>query len=318
MRMMQVKLRSLTSPPAPPHKDDVHDVELARKLTNSPESRPSVPGLDFPHPVLMSECIELYFLPLNIFLPLLHQPAFERAVADGLHLRDGGFAATLSLVCTIGSRWSTDPTLAAQGLDCGWKWFDQVQLAGKRLLGQANLYDLQTYVLATGFPKGLCTTSNLVDARRCWVKGCTGKSHYKSIHSSQSTMMIQDLGVHRRKAAVETLSAERELQKRALWILVYLDRMASCVERLPVVGLVHSSDADTILINFDVELPLAVDDEYREDPTHPFQQPAGKPSQITFFNMLMTLNHRLGFRLGILYSLKTTRAAMAINDEREA
>ncbi|KAK7052670.1 Zn(2)-C6 fungal-type domain-containing protein [Favolaschia claudopus] len=360
MRMMQVKLRSLTSPPAPPHKDDLHDVELARKFQNmslcprlgsffgrssqavivnaalefmpneeavlgpksTPESAiqrdrarfertrfnlrpqywkwnrvlttPSVQGLDFPHPALMSECIELYFLRLNIFLPLLHRPTFERAVADGLHLRDGGFAATLSLVCAIGSRWSTDPTLAEQGLDCGWKWFDQVQLAGKRLLGQANLYDLQTYVLATEFLKGSAPPQTW------WTLVGVGL---------RRLMMIQDLGVHRRKAAVETPSAERELQKRALWILVYLDRMASCV--LGRTSSVHLSD-------FDVELPLAVDDEYWEEPTHPFQQPADKPSQITFFNTLMTLNHRLGFSLGILYSLKTTRAAMAITDEWEA
>ncbi|KAK7013955.1 Zn(2)-C6 fungal-type domain-containing protein [Favolaschia claudopus] len=358
MRMMQVKLRSLTSPPAPPHKDDLHDVELARKFQNmslcprlgsffgrssqavivnaalefmpneeavlGPKSTsesaiqrdrarfertrfnlrpqywkwnrpgvttPSVLGLDFPHPALMSECIELYFLRLNIFLPLLHRPTFERAVADGLHLRDGGFAATLSLVCAIGSRWSTDPTLAEQGLDCGWKWFDQVQLAGKRLLGQANLYDLQTYVLATEFLKGSAPPQTW------WTLVGVG------------LRVAQDLGVHRRKAAVETPSAERELQKRALWILVYLDRMASCV--LGRTSSVHLSD-------FDVELPLAVDDEYWEDPTHPFQQPADKPSQLTFFNTLMTLNHRLGFSLGILYSLKTTRAAMAITDEWEA
>ncbi|KAK7044765.1 hypothetical protein R3P38DRAFT_3177002 [Favolaschia claudopus] len=224
MRMMQVKLRSLTSPPASPHKDDLHDVEVARKpgVTTT-----SLQGLDFPHdhPALMSECIELYFLRLNIFLPRLHRPAFERAVVDGLHLRDGGFAATLSLVCAIGSRWSADPTLAEQGLDCGWKWFDQVQLAGKRLLGQANLYDLQTY-LATEV-----------------LKGSAPPQTWWTLVGVGSPMMIQDLGVHRRKDAVETVTAER---------------------------------------------------------------------------MLMTLNHRLGFSLGILYLLKTTRAAMAINDEWEA
>jgi hypothetical protein len=51
---------------------------------------------------------------------------------------------------------------------------------------------------------------------------------------------------------------------------------------------------------FDVDLPLEVDDEYWEDEKHPFQQPGHKPSRIEFFNVMMRLNHILGFSLKIL------------------
>ena len=50
-------------------------------------------------------------------------------------------------------------------------------------------------------------------------------------------------------------------------------------------------------MSFDVDLPLEVDDEYWEHPIHPFQQPSGVPSRVTFFNTLMRLNHILGFCL---------------------
>jgi hypothetical protein len=35
----------------------------------------------------MGDLVELYFARQNIYLPLLHRPIFERAIADGLHLR---------------------------------------------------------------------------------------------------------------------------------------------------------------------------------------------------------------------------------------
>jgi hypothetical protein len=51
---------------------------------------------------------------------------------------------------------------------------------------------------------------------------------------------------------------------------------------------------------FDTDLPLQVDDEHWDHPTHPFQQPAHTPSRVTFFNALMGLNHILGLSLQIL------------------
>lgn len=37
------------------------------------------------------------------------------------------------------------PAAAANGLSCGWAWFNQVPLVGNHMFGQATLYDLQYY-----------------------------------------------------------------------------------------------------------------------------------------------------------------------------
>ena len=40
-------------------------------------------------------------------------------------------------------------------------------------------------------------------------------------------MEIQDLGIHLRKVDMQVPSVEKELYKRAFWVLVYLDRVTS-------------------------------------------------------------------------------------------
>jgi hypothetical protein len=94
--------------------------------------------LRFPPPLLLERLVDAYFLHMNIFLPLLHRPTFERGIREGLHLQGnvggvgvgvpggwgeaggapgvwrgaGGaagagqtFGATVLLVCAIGSRY---------------------------------------------------------------------------------------------------------------------------------------------------------------------------------------------------------------------
>ncbi|KAJ7730830.1 fungal-specific transcription factor domain-containing protein [Mycena olivaceomarginata] len=235
----------------------------------------------FPSNTLLSTLIDLYFTRQNVYLPLLHRPTFERGVAEGLHLRDDGFAGTVLLVCAIGSRWSTDPGSASGGLECGWEWFNQVPLAGNRLLGPTTLSELQHYCLGALFLKA----STMPHA--WWTLTGVG------------LRLAQDIGVHRSKARIEVPSVERELFKRAFWMLVYLDRLSSCI-----LGRLSSINHD----EFDVEPPIECDDEFWEHPTRPFQQPAGVPSQITFFNMLMRLSNILSFILKMLYSLHKTNS----------
>ncbi|KAJ7254991.1 fungal-specific transcription factor domain-containing protein [Mycena haematopus] len=246
----------------------------------------------FPADALMSDLFDLYFTRENMLLPLLHRPTFEGSVAEMLHLRNESFAGTVLLVCAIGSRWSVDPNVASAGLDCGREWFDQVELAGNSscLLGHATLYDVQRYCLAAQFLR----TSSL--PQTYWTLVGVG------------LRLTQDLGLHRGKSRGEMPSAERELQKRAFWVLVYLDRVASC--DLGRTCVVQFSD-------FDIEPLLEVDDEYWEHPTHPFQQPANKPSRITFFNALIRLSHILAFSLYVVYSLNKIRDACSITDAWE-
>ncbi len=109
------------------------------------------PTYSFPDEDLMNSLVDLYFRNLNIFLPLLHRPTFERSLSEGLHHKDDMFAAVILLVCACASRYSDDDRVLLDGEESrhssGWKWFDQVQLIRKSLLTPPTLYDLQVYVV---------------------------------------------------------------------------------------------------------------------------------------------------------------------------
>ena len=118
-------------------------------MMNSEEERPAYV---FPDDDLLSSLVHLYFENVNPMYPLLHRPTFERSIAEGLHMRDEGFGATLLLVCAVASRFSDDPRIFLEGSDsthsCGWKWFRQVQVCRKSLLAPPSLYDLQFYCVS--------------------------------------------------------------------------------------------------------------------------------------------------------------------------
>ncbi|KAJ7056003.1 fungal-specific transcription factor domain-containing protein [Mycena amicta] len=290
----------------------------------------------FPPLALMNELVGLYFAQVNVYLPLLHRPTFERGVREGLFLRNDPFAATVLLVCAVASRWHPDSRVGApggigvglddrygrapvslgeaypaatssngaiphppkvkanaaagSGLACGWAWFDQVPLVGNHMFGQATLYDLQYYCLAVQFLEGSSAPQG------CWTI------------IGVALRLAQDLGIHRRSARIEQPSVEREQFKRAFWVLVYQDRIVSSGMGRPC-----AMQYD----DYDIDLPIECDDEYWEHPTHPFQQPPGVPSRITFFNTLMGLNHILAFSLKILYSLQKVRAVFSVNETWE-
>ncbi|KAJ7144001.1 fungal-specific transcription factor domain-containing protein [Mycena epipterygia] len=265
---------------------------------------PQIHSYSFPSPDLAAHLIDLYFTRVNIYLPLLHRPTFERGVQTELHRRDDNFAAILLLVCAVGSRWSDDPRVVPPSgtegvgaaktgtgrLACGWGWFDQVPLVGKHIFGQATLYDLQYYCLAVLFLEGSSAP------QACWTLIGVG------------LRLAQDVGAHRRDSGVEHPSVERELWKRAFWVLVYMDRTASAAMGRPCA--IQYDD-------FDIDLPVECDDEYWEHPTHPFQQPPGVPSRVAFFNVLLRLNHILSFSLKMLYSLSKVQVIFSIYDAWE-
>ncbi|KAJ6587705.1 fungal-specific transcription factor domain-containing protein [Mycena sp. CBHHK59/15] len=246
----------------------------------------------FPPADLLPALVAAYFTHVNVYLPLLHRPTFEVALARQQHLREDDFAATLLLVCAIGSRWADG---AAQGdsearLACGWEWYDQVPQGQSHLFGQASLYHLQYYSLSVVFLEGSCTPS----------------AHWTLI--GMGLRVAQDVGAHRRKQYVEKPSVEAELWKRAFWVLVYLDRAASSSMGRPCA--IQYDD-------FDIDPPIECDDEYWEDPICPFEQPPGVPSKVTFFNYLLKLSHITAFSLRILYSLNKTKVQFGIDDTWE-
>lgn len=57
----------------------------------------------------MKTLIHHYFKQINIEMPLLHRPTFEKHIADGMHKMNSTFGAVVLLVCALGSRYSDDP-----------------------------------------------------------------------------------------------------------------------------------------------------------------------------------------------------------------
>ena len=80
-------------------------------------SRPTKQQQEFPEPDLLSALVGHYFKHINIELPLLHRPTFERDIAQGLHERNATFGAVVLLVCAMGSRYSDDPRVQLSDAD---------------------------------------------------------------------------------------------------------------------------------------------------------------------------------------------------------
>ncbi|KAF8625237.1 hypothetical protein AX17_006903 [Amanita inopinata Kibby_2008] len=244
------------------------------------------PTYNFPPDDLVVMLIDLYFTNVNLYLPLLHRPTFDRSIAEGLHHTNEMFGATLLLVCAVGSRYSDDRRVLLDGEEsfnsCGWKWFEQVQMVRRSLLAPPSLYDLQFICLSVQFLQGSSAP------QACWTMVGIG------------IRLAQDVGAHRRKIQTKAWTAEDELWKRAFWVLVSMDRMVCCALGRPCA----IQDED-----FDIDMPFEVDDEYWEhsDPEMRFKQPADEPSLITAFNLYLKLNQVLAFSLRTIYSINKSK-----------
>ncbi|KAL5525563.1 hypothetical protein ACEPAG_6899 [Sanghuangporus baumii] len=239
----------------------------------------------YPPDDLMPQLVDKYFVCTNNYFPVLHRPSFERALADRRHHSDIGFGSVVMLVCAIGARYSEDMRCRLEGGDIhssGWKWFDQVQVHRKSFLSPPRLYDLQIFALSSIFLQGSFSPQS------SWTMVGIG------------IRLAQDVGAHRRKVYNAPISVESELWKRAFWVLVALDRCSSAGLGRPCA----IQDED-----FDLDLPLEVDDEHWEhpDPAQAFKQPPGIPCNISFFNSFLKLNQILAFALRTIYSINKSK-----------
>ncbi|KAJ7072113.1 fungal-specific transcription factor domain-containing protein [Mycena amicta] len=235
----------------------------------------------FPEDDLLHSLMSLYFFHCHPFIPLLHRQTFEKAVAGGLHLRDGRFGATLLLVCALASRYSKDPRVILQGtnseLSCGWKWAGQIRLVRQSFTTTPSLYDVQiclVFLQGTGCPE------------LCWVLTSIG------------IRLAQDVGAHRRRRYTGDKQAEDQLWTRAFWVLVCIDILLSASFGRP-----RATTAD----DFDLDLPIECDDIYWEDSEAPFKQPSGVPSLLAYLNCYIKLLDILGFAQRTLYTLKRSK-----------
>ncbi|KAF9034244.1 hypothetical protein BDZ89DRAFT_1130785 [Hymenopellis radicata] len=234
-------------------------------------------ALVFPPPDLLVSLISLYFSHFHPYLPLFHQPSFRRAVVTGLHLHDARFGGVLLLVCAIGARASNDPRVFLDGQSehsSGWKWFQQVRSIPRGLFETPSLYDLQHCVLSAEFVMGTSMPQS------SWTMIGLGIRY--SI----------EMGVHRHRPGPP--SAETELKKRAFWALILMDRH---------LGFYHGRPSALHYEDFDIELPIACDDEYWDT----FEQPEGKPSTIDYFVCHLKLCQIMSLALRSLYSIRRTK-----------
>lgn len=233
----------------------------------------------FPEPDLLDKLVELYFIHINRFWPLLHRPTFERSLAAALHLTDRAFAAIVLMVCANGARFSDDPRVRVDRDELpyrhGWKWFIQVHRVS--VLRTPNLYDLQKCVLSVFYVEGFAV-------------------HCSWTMLGTAVRMAQDLGAHRKQRPGKLPITEEELLKRAFWVLACMDRIVSMALGRPCA--VQEEDIDT-------DLPNDCDDEYWDSG---FVQPSGVPSAMSFFSSFVKLNHIFFRCLRKIYSPRRTTA----------
>ncbi|EEB91818.1 hypothetical protein MPER_09764 [Moniliophthora perniciosa FA553] len=223
---------------------------------------------DFPAEDLMNNLVDLYFKNINVFMPLLHRPTFERDIATGLHLKNEMFGAILLLVCANGSSYSNDPRVLLDGTTSwssrGWKWFDQVHLLHTSLLSPPSLYDLQFYCLSCQFLQG----SSMSHA--CWAMVGTG------------IRLAQDIGAHRRQRSPKP-TVEGELLKIAFWVLTRFS------------------------FDLDMPVECDDEYWEHPDPEMAFKQPPGRPSYITAFVSYVKLMRLLAMALRTIYCINKSR-----------
>ncbi|KAJ7495855.1 putative fungal-specific transcription factor [Mycena galericulata] len=222
---------------------------------------PEAPQYIFPDSDLLPVLVNLYFNEQNCLFPVLHRPTFDRKVADGLHLVDFKFAATLLMVCSLGARHSDDSRVVLEGQtgrqSAGWKWYSQVRVIPEHLIYKPDLYELQTIALSALYLMALLPTP------MSWN------------HIGFGLRRAQDVGAHRHKTQ-PCPTAENEQWKRVFWVLLCLDWLSGTLVGRPLA--IHNQD-------FDQELPLECDDEYWGLPEpYNFKQPTDKPSVIGYFN----------------------------------
>ncbi|KAJ7284541.1 hypothetical protein C8J57DRAFT_1288775 [Mycena rebaudengoi] len=221
---------------------------------------------EFPPDDILRDLVELYFTQVHIHALILHRPTFEKSVAEGLHLQNPQFGATVLAVCAVASKHSTDPRVHSPGArderSAGSQWFNQIR---RPFCGPVNstmsLYELQ-----------LCCLFILYEGRN--PVGSLLLGEFGMLHE-------QEIGNRRHKDPSRATNAEDEMYKRCFSFLYTFDVMISaCLGRA------------RLAISFsDTDLPVLCDDEYWEtaDPSSAFKQPPGKPSLTAYHISLANL-----------------------------
>ncbi|KAK0488743.1 fungal-specific transcription factor domain-containing protein [Armillaria novae-zelandiae] len=252
------------------------------------------PDFTFPEDDLLTSLVDLYFVEVNPFVPLLHRPTFEKSVEEKLYLEDKDFAMVLLLVCAVASKYTDDPRVLSDGVTSkqsnGWKFFNQMLRSRKSLLSPPTLHALQTICLFAQFVLGSSAP------HLCWTITSIG------------LRLSEEAGTHRRKVKYARPTVEGELWKRAFWTLVYLDRQSSAF---------LGRSCCLFDEEIDLDLPIECDDEYWEplSTVHAFKQPPGRPAIVSYFNCYLKLTSLITFCLRTVYAMNRSQIRLKFLDK---
>ncbi|KAF8181238.1 fungal-specific transcription factor domain-containing protein, partial [Mycena galopus ATCC 62051] len=239
------------------------------------------PPYVYPPDDLIASLLDLYFNFVHPTIPILHRPSFEHSVGDGLHLTDSDFGGTLLSVLAVASRYSKDPRVFMDGdrsLSSGWKFASQLGILRRR--ANPSIYEVQAYFFLTLFTLG------------------TSVPQLSWLYLGLGIRFLQQRGEHREKPGAHKPNAEDELWKRAFWSFIVLERNVCLFLGRPM--WLHTEE-------YDLEIPLEVDDEYWD---HGFIQPLGKPSQISYFIHQLRLCEILADAMRRLYGSKMSKVSL--------
>ncbi|KAH7101860.1 fungal-specific transcription factor domain-containing protein [Auriculariales sp. MPI-PUGE-AT-0066] len=253
---------------------------------------------EMPDADLLPRLIDAYFQHVNVFFPLLHRPMFEKTLLT-LRQRPGSiFAGVVIAVCACGSRFVDDPRVLATPGDkrsAGWRYFDQLKVfrhfTGLICPGQTPnlLLVLQIYALQVSFLLG------------------TGHTEEAALLITTGMRAAIEVGVHRNRSYRHIRYLLDELWKRCFWVYIAQDRLVSSMNGIPCT----IQDED-----FDLDLPLAVDDDGwdidRDGYDFPLRSasPSERPSQLAFFVAYLQLLRILAYALRTLYAVNRAKILM--------
>ncbi|KAF7336885.1 Fungal-trans domain-containing protein [Mycena venus] len=238
------------------------------------------PKYEYPAIDLIASLLDVYFTNLHPTIPILHRPTFERSVAEGLHFRDADFGGVLLSVLALASRFSKDPRVfveSGDSLSAGWAFANQIVL---QTLFEPTIHMVQMYSLLCLYMLG------------------TSAPHLAWIYNGLGTRFLQQRGEHRPKPEGHKWTPEDELWKRAFWIFVSFEHIGATFFGRPTSF--HAEE-------YDVELPLEIDDEYWDRGA---AQPLGKPSELSYFVCYIRVSEILGDAIRRLYGSKKAKAFM--------
>ncbi|KAJ6479254.1 fungal-specific transcription factor domain-containing protein [Mycena vitilis] len=245
------------------------------------------PHHTFPENDLLKCLVKIYFEQINPIFGILHFPSFQKSISDGVHLHDPQFGAVVLLVCSLASRHSDDSRVFLDDSNsehsCGWKWFRQVRPLRTSFSPEASLYELQLLFLSAMY---LCGTSTPEEG---WILTGLG------------IRFAQGAGAHHRSKYNDMNPLTAELYKRVFWVLVVTDTIMSTFKGRPSI----TQPAD-----FDVDLPVGIDDEYWGIPNA--VQPAGKPSTCAFMPVFLELMSIFARIQGSVYPVNGKKCPEAV------